>query len=146
MPLDLSGLTSELESIASNPPEAVEDCASAWAAAVADYASGIIPASAAVAGAEAALASGLTTAFSSAAAAPGMETAFTAFAATVGAGMAGYTPVPPPAPVGFATQFAGSHPTTHAAAASAIASLIDTWMKTGTATLIAPPNTLIPWS
>lgn len=75
-----------------------------------------------------------------------MESAFAAFAVTVGGGMAGYAPTPPPAPVGFAPQFAGAKPATASAAASAIASLIHAWMQTGIATLIAPPNTPQPWS
>jgi hypothetical protein len=75
-----------------------------------------------------------------------METGFAAFAAAVGLGMAGYTPVPPAAPVGFATQFAGPKPETHAAAAQEIASLINDWLTTGSATLIAPPFTVVPWS
>ena len=75
-----------------------------------------------------------------------MESAFSTFAVTVGGGMAGFVPTPPPAPVGFASQFAGPKPATAAAASSAIASLIDTWMKTGLSTLVAPPNTVVPWS
>lgn len=75
-----------------------------------------------------------------------MESAFATFAVTVGGGMAGYAPTPPPSPVGFASQFGGPKPETAAAAASAIASLIDTWMKTGLSTLIAPPNTVVPWT
>jgi hypothetical protein len=99
-----------------------------------------------VAGAAAALQSSLASAFGTTDCAPAMESAFAAFAVTVGGGMAGYVPTPPPAPVGFASQFAGPKPATHASAASAIASLIDTWMKTGLSTLVAPPNTIVPWS
>lgn len=63
-----------------------------------------------------------------------MEAAFAAFAATVGSGMTGFVATPPPSPVGFATQFALPPPATHAEAGEAIASLVDTWLKTGTAT------------
>jgi hypothetical protein len=67
------------------------------------------------------------------------------FAATVGGGMAGFVAVPPPAPVGFGDQFAQPHPATHAEAASAITTIVDAWMRTGTATPTAggPP---VNWS
>lgn len=146
MPLDPTALQSGLESVLASPPPTAAECAQGWADAVADWASGIVPASAAVASAAAALASALASAFEAPSAVPGLESAFAAFAGAVGLGMAGYTPVPPPAPVGFAAQFSGPHPPTHAAAAQAIAGLIDTWMRTGTATLIAPPNTVMPWT
>lgn len=146
MPLALPALQSGIENVAANPPATAAGCAQAWADAVQAYAGGIVPPSATVAAAAAALAGALTAAFQSPAAAPGMESAFAAFAASVGGGMAGFAPVPPPAPVGFASQFSGPAPPSHSAAASAIAGLIDTWLRTGSATLIAPPNTLVPWS
>ncbi len=146
MPVALPALQSGLSGVASDPPPSIAECAQAWADAVQSYAAGVIPPSTTVAAAASALAGALVSAFGAPAAAPGMESAFAAFAATVGGGMAGWLPVPPPAPVGFATQFAGPKPATHAAAASAVASLIDAWFRTGTATLIAPPNTLVPWS
>jgi hypothetical protein len=74
-----------------------------------------------------------------------MESAFLTFATTVGAGMTGYTPTPPPAPVGFAAHFSAPHPESHAEAAASIAPLIDTWLRTGTATPL-PSGTPIPWS
>ena len=135
MPLAPSGLSSALEGIAANPPASVAECAQAWADAVGNYASGVVPPSLTVAAAKATLASALASAFAAPAAAPLMETAFTAFAATVSGGMApAFVGTPPPAPVGFASQFAGPKPATHAAAGAALSSLIDTWMKTGTAT------------
>lgn len=148
MPLSLSTLQDALESEFANPPSTSAQCAQAWADAMQSYASGIVPPSTSVSTAAGTLASALTAAFSSPAAAPLMETAFAAFAATVGAGMAaaGFTGTPPPGPVGFAPQFLAAKPPTHAAAAATYASLIDTWMKTGVATLIAPPNTPQPWS
>ena len=33
-----------------------------------------------------------------------------------------------------------------AAAAAAFAALIDAWFRTGTGVLVAPPNTVVPWS
>jgi len=146
MPLNIAALQSGLESAFASPPATVAECAQAWADAVQSWASGILPASTTVSAAAAALSGALASAFSSPAAIPGLEAAFATFAGSVGLGMAGYVPVPPPSPVGFAAQFGGPHPPTHAAAAQAIAGLLDAWMRTGTGTLVAPPNTVIPWS
>jgi len=133
MPLDPSGLSSDLEGLASSPPDTVAGCAAAWADAMEGYAAAVIPASTTVSTARDALESALVTAFGSVAA-PGMETAFAAFATTVGAGMApAFVATPPPGPVGFASQFL-SFPPTHAAAAAAVSGIIDAWMRTGTAT------------
>lgn len=146
MPLVPSALSSGLQSTFANPPADASGCAQGWANAVQSWASGIIPASAGVAGAVSTLQGALASAFAASDAASAMESAFSAFAVTVGAGMVGYVPTPPAGPVGFASQFAGPKPSTHAAAASAIASRIDAWMKTGIGTLIVPPNTVVPWS
>lgn len=146
MPLNAGSLSSGLASLFSDPPPDAGACAAQWASAVSSWCSGIVPASAGVSGAASTLQGALSSAFATPNCAPAMEAAFAAFAVTVGAGMAGYAPTPPPAPVGFAPQFAGAKPPTAAAAASAIASLIDTWMRLGIGTLIAPPNTPLPWS
>lgn len=134
MPLNLVALTSGLESVASSPPSTSAACADEWADAVESFALAIVPPSTTVSAAAAALAAALAGAFAAPAAAPGMELAFTAFASTVSGGMAGFVPTPPPAPVGFAAQFAGPYPPTHGAAALAVGGIIDTWMRTGTAT------------
>lgn len=148
MPLDPVALSSGLEAVASDPPGGPSACADAWADAVESWATGIVPASTTVALAAATLAGALTAAFESGAAAAPMETAFVTFAASVGAGMAaaGYTATPPPAQVGFSAQFSGPYPPSHAVAADAVTNLIDAWMRTGLATLAAPPNTVVPWS
>lgn len=146
MALAKPALVSGLTSLFAAPPATYDACAQAWADAVTDWAGNISPPSPAVPGASAALASSLARAFAAPDAIPGMEAAFAAFAVTVGGGMAGFAPTPPAGPVGFATQFAGVKPATSSAAASALASLIDDWMKTGIATLIAPPNTPVPWT
>lgn len=146
MPLNLAALQSALEQEFSDPPASSAGCAQAWADALQSYAAGIIPASTTVAAAATTLSSALAGAFTAPDAAPGMESAFLAFAVAVGGGMVGFVPTPPPAPVGFASQFAGPKPATHADAAAAFASLIDTWMRTGLSTLAAPPNTVVPWS
>ncbi|MCA9610257.1 MAG: hypothetical protein KC619_31895 [Myxococcales bacterium] len=135
MALLLSALSSGLETAAASPPETVADAAGAWADAMQAYAAGVTPASTTVAAAAATLETALTAAFANRPdAASAMELAFTAFATTVGGGMAGYTPTPPPGPVGFAARFAAASPATHAAAAAAMAGIIDTWMRTGSAT------------
>jgi hypothetical protein len=146
MPLNTAGLTSDLESLFAEPPATAAECAQAWADAAEAWASGIVPPSATVAAASVTLAGALTGAFATPAAAPLMDTAFLTFATAVGIGMAGYAPVPPVAPIGFAPQFAGPKPETHAAAAQQLASLLDVWMKTGTATLLVPPFTVLLWS
>jgi hypothetical protein len=146
MPLNLSALVDGLEEVASDPPGGPAACAAAWADAVESWASAVLPASSTVAAAAGTLETALAAAFQTTNAAPAMESAFTAFAATVGGGMAGYVPTPPPAPVGFATEFPAPFPPNHAAAATTVAALIDAWMRTGIATLAVPPNTVVPWS
>lgn len=148
MPLALPALQSDLQSCFASPPATIAQCAQAWADAVQSYASGVVPASTTVSAAAATLSGALASAFASTSAPPLMETAFAAFALTVAGGMvaAGFAGVPPPAPVGFVAQFAGPKPGTHADAAQQIAARIDAWMKLGTATLIAPPNTPTTWT
>jgi hypothetical protein len=146
MPLVLSALSSGLQSVFANPPATAAACANGWASAVSSWASAIIPASTTVSSAVSTLRGALASAFASPNDASALESAFAAFAVAVGGGMVGYVPTTPPAPVGFATQFSGPKPATAAAAASAIASLIDAWMRTGIGTLVAPPNTPVPWS
>jgi hypothetical protein len=146
MPLNAGALSSGLSSCFSNPPPSAGACASQWASAVQSWAAGIVPASTTVSAAVSTLEGALAAAFATPNCAPALESAFAAFAVTVGGGMVGYAPTPPPAPVGFAPQFAGAKPPTAGAAASAIAGLIEPWMKTGIGTLIAPPNTPQPWS
>jgi hypothetical protein len=146
MPLNPAGLQSDLEALFAAPPATRAACAQAWADAVEAYASGLVPTSTTIASAAATLASSLEAAFAAPAAAAPFDAAFTAFAATVAAGQAPtFTGVPPPAPLGIASLLASSQPT-HAAAAAAFSGLIDAWAKTGTAVLVAPPNTVVPWT
>lgn len=145
MPLAATGLKSQLASIAADPPATAPACAQAWADAVQAYAAGIVPPSTTVSAASATLAGDLSSAFQSSDAAPAMEIAFAAFAVSVGGGMAGFVPTPPAGPVGFGPQFAGPKPETHGAAGEAIGGLIDTWLRTGTATPAAGGSP-IPWS
>lgn len=146
MPLNPASLQSSLETLFAEPPPTAAECAQAWADAVQAYAAGIVPASTTVAAAAATMAGALTSAFNSPSAAAAFDAAFLAFATTVAAGMLpAFAGVPPAAPLGVAAQLASTQPT-HAAAAAAFASLIDLWMKTGTATLVAPPNTPVTWT
>lgn len=146
MSLDTAGLQGDIEDLAADPGDDIAACAAQWAAAVGDYASGVVPASTTVAAAQATLEAALAAAFAQPAAAPAIETAFAAFGVTVGGGMApAFVAVPPAVPVGFVAQFAGPKPTTHAAAALAISTLIDTWARTGTATP-SGGGAPVPWS
>lgn len=148
MALNLATLQSDIASLAESPGATIADCAGQWADAMQAYAGGVVPATTSAAAASATLEAALVAAFAQPAAAAAMEAAFLAFATTIGVGMAGagFTGLPPAGPVGFAAQFAGPKPATHAAAGQQIGSLIDMWMKTGTATLIAPPNTVVTWT
>lgn len=146
MPLVVSTLQSQLQSLFATPGPDYASCAQGWASAMGAYAAAIVPPSTTVPAAASALSASLASAFATPNAIPGMESAFAQFAATVGLGMVGYAPVPPPAPVGFAAQFGGPVPSTHAEAASSIATRVDAWMRTGVSTLVAPPNTPVPWS
>lgn len=157
MPLDPDGLQDALEDFFAEPsvvlkPDGTADipasqaaCANEWGAIMADYAADIAPPSTTVSAAAATLASSLAAAFATPAAAAAVDAAFSAFAATVGTGMApSFVATPPAAPPGFATQLLTSQPT-HAAAAAAFATLIDTWMKTGTA-VPAGGGPAVPWT
>jgi hypothetical protein len=146
MPLVRAGLKSDLEDIADDPPDGHPAAAQPWADAVESYAGSIVPASSTVAAAAATLKAALAAAFATTNAAAAMETAFAAFAVTVGGGMTGFTPTPPAGAVGFAAQFSGPKPADHATAADQVSTLIDVWLKTGTAQLIAPPHTVSNWA
>lgn len=146
MPLNPASLQSSLESLFATPPATRAACAQAWADAVNGYSAAIVPASTTVAAGVAALSSSLASAFAAPSAASPFDAAFAAFAVTVAGGMLpAFTGVPPAAPLNIASLLATTQPT-HAAAAAAWASLIDAWFRTGTGVLVAPPNTVVPWS
>ncbi len=146
MPLNPAGLTADLTANFADPGATYAACGQQWADAMQAYAAAVVPASTTVAAAATALAADLAAAFAQPSAIASMETAFAAFATTVGLGMApAFTAVPPPGAVGFAAQFGGAHPATHADAASAISGIIDTWMRTGTATP-SGGGAPVPWS
>ena len=149
MSLDTAGLQDDIEALCESGFENIASAASAWGDAMSGYAAAVVPASTLVATATTALKAALASAFSNTVAATtaaAMEAAFTSFATTVGTGMApAFVATPPPGSVGFATLFTPPFPTTHAAAASATASAIDTWMRTGTATP-SGGGSPVPWS
>jgi hypothetical protein len=137
MPLNTPGLQSSIQSLMDDPGASAAECAQSWASLIGSYAAGVIPASVSVAAAQTALQAALLSAFTSApgAGAALFDAALTAFGAAVGTGMApAFVAVPPPAPAGFATQAGASPPQDATAAVTVLASLIDTWMRTGTAT------------
>jgi hypothetical protein len=149
MPLNVAALNNGLASCFADPAPDAGGCGQQWADAVKAYAAAIVPPVPAPAldAAAAALAGALGGAFSTPSAIGGMESAFATFGAAIAVGMAPlFTGVPPSGQVGFAAQFGGAPPATHGEAASAIAGRIDAWMKTGSATLVAPPNTVTPWN
>ena len=147
MPLNPVGLESDL--LAITGPDSIAAAASDWADAVEAYASGVIPASTTVTAAAATLETALVSAFGSTVAATtaaAMEAAFLAFATTIALGMLpAWTGTPPPAPVGFSALLT-TNKDTAAIFASDWASAIDAWTKTGTAILVAPPNTPVTWT
>jgi hypothetical protein len=146
MPLDAVTLQNELEALFEAPPPTSGACAGLWAAAMLDYAAAVVPASTTVSVAAQTLATALASAFASPTAPADFDLAFAAFAASVGLGMApAFTGAPPAAPLGIGTLLVGSQPT-HAVAAAAFAALIDEWFRTGSATLVAPPFTVVNWS
>lgn len=129
-------------------PATRAECAQAWATAVGAWATGIIPASTTVVAAQATLQTALLSAFGgpdAATVATAMDAAFLAFATTVGGGMAGFVPVPPVAPVGFALLFA-SPAATRADGVAKVATRLQSWMITGVSTLAVPPFTPTIWS
>lgn len=146
MPLNLPGLQSALESLFANPPPSAAQCALAWSDAVGSYAADILPTSTTVTAAASAMTAPLQSAFESPSAASAFDEAFASFATMVAAGQLPlFTGAPPTTPLGIASLLSGSQET-HADAAAVFAALIDTWLKTGTASLVLPPNTAVLWS
>lgn len=135
MSLNKAALKADLQAIASSPPATSAACAQAWAAALGTYASGLTPPSTTVEAAKGALQTALVAAFAAGAAAPFMETAFAAFGVALGTGQApAFVATPPASPVGFAALFTPPYPSTHAAAAQALADAIHAWATSGSAT------------
>ena len=148
MTLNKATLKADLEDIAKHPPPSTALCAADWADAVQGYVSALTPppTPVSITAACAALETALISAFSTTAAAAPMEAAFTTLGASLGAGMApAFVATPPAGPVGFATLFTPPFPTTHSAAAQAMADAIHAWITTGTA-VPAAGGAAVPWS
>lgn len=151
MPLLLTALTQSpgLPGVGERDyPATIAAAAQEWASAVQAFAAGLVPPSTTVAAATSALQAALQLAFTSSNCAALMDAAFQQFAVAVAAGQAPtFTGVPPPSPVGFATIFAQQPaPSTRAEGVARVASKIDAWMRTGLASMVAPPKTVQPWS
>lgn len=72
--------------------------------------------------------------------------AFLAYATILAGGMSGYTGVPPAGVLDLSTVFAiGLGGGSGSDCAAEMANKVDIWFKTGTATLIVPPNTVLNW-
>ena len=115
----------------------------AWAQAMEDLCTDIVPASTTVAAAAATLETALTGFNAPGAAQALFDTALLAFVITVGGGMAGFTPTPPIAPTGL------TYPEEDDAqdAADAIIDTVHTWLQTGTAQAAGgPPPPPVNWS
>jgi hypothetical protein len=150
MPLAPSAFESAIAALTgAGSPASKAAAATAWGNAVGAMFAGVLPASTAVAAATATLKTAIESAFGNTVAATtaaALESAFAAFATTVAAGMLPlYTGTPPAGPVGFAGLLTTDQPSLDDAAA-AWADALDTWAQTGTAALVAPPNTVSNWA
>jgi hypothetical protein len=148
MPLAPPALESAIAALTGdNSPASPAAAAQAWADAAQAMFAGVVPASTTVTAAAATLKTAIETAFGATSGLDAaLESAFAAFAVTIAGGMLPlYTGIPPPAPVGFVAMLSTNRPSLDAFAAD-LADALDTWAKTGTATLVAPPNTLTPWA
>ncbi len=147
MALDTTGLESDLEALFVNPSIDATTLAGQWADTMEDYTTGVVPTSTTVTAAAATLKTALTPLFGSTApAAAAMDTAFQAFAVTVGVGMLpAFVATPPPLPPGFVAGLLPPFPATHATAAAKWKTIIDNWMRTGTA-VPSGGGPSVPWS
>lgn len=156
MPVNKAGLQSALESLFSDPPDNREDCASLWADALQTYVAGMFPphVAASTGAASAALGAellgvftawwGNSTAGEDLDCGP-FEDAFYNFGLLIKSSDAGLYSglLEPQLPVGLCSL---GNADSHSSAAADWASTIDTWFKTGTSQLKAPPNTVVNWS
>lgn len=147
MPLLISALQTGLPGAGeADYPTTIEGCAAAWRQAIEGWAAGIVPPSTTVGAAAAALEGQLVAAFT-ASSLSAVDDALTAFALAVGVGMLpAYVAVPPAAGPGLVVLLRNARPPTRQAAIDLVAGTLDTWMRTGTATLVAPPFTVLPWT
>jgi hypothetical protein len=146
MPLSSATLESRLRDTFEHPGATTADCSAKWAAAIGTYFAAIAPPSSTQAAARAALQTQLAASFALPNAIPSMTTALTTYVVALGAGMApAFVAVPPPVPFAWVALLAPPYPETGALAAKKIASALDTWARTGTATS-SSGGAPIPWS
>jgi hypothetical protein len=146
MPLDRAALLDGMPGASGTYPLTHREAALAWSTAVSAWASGIVPPSTTVVAATSALEVELAAVFvSQVDAALALEGVFARFALAVGLGMAGYVPTPPPGLVGFVAMFLEPRPSSRREGVERLAGRLDAWMRTGSATLVAPPGTVVPW-
>ena len=139
-------------------PPTREACAAQWGTALGAYAATIVPPSTTIGPATVELTEALDTAFRHVEragdadawqqVAGDMEQAMRTWASRIAVGMtaAGWSGTPPLTPVGFLSLFARPYPSSRAAAVTRLAGAIDAWMRKGTAKLLSPPNTVVPWT
>lgn len=142
MPLVEATLAADLEALFADPPPTESECAGEWASAFESYASTIFPTSSTVSIAAATLRGALSGFNGDTQLASKLASALTGFAGTIAGGMApAFAGTPPASPLSLTF----SNHDTPRAAAQAIASAVQTWMITGTATPI-PSGPPVLWS
>jgi len=148
MPLAPAALESAIAALTGDSsPASQAAAAQAWADAAQAMFAGVTPASTTVAAAAATLKTAIEAAFGATSGLDSaLESAFAAFATTIAGGMLPlYTGVPPAGPVGFVAMLSTNRDSLDDFAAD-LADALDTWAQTGSAALVAPPNTVTPWA
>lgn len=143
MPLNASGLQADLQSLFASPGDLIA-VRNAWADAIRSYTTAIVPAVPAPAqdAARTALFAALSGLNTPNQAVTVLSSGLTAYAGSLAAGMAP-PGTPPPLPLSTTLAPVAAVPyTSHAAAASAWASVIDAWFRTG----LSGTSPFPPWS
>lgn len=156
VPLVLSKLKEELSKIMDSEdpnfvgfPSDSNQVADNWSNAIYEYSKTCIPLSTSATSAKAAMKSVMMGMGAPMSGLTVFPAAFTAYAATFAPGMlgAGFTGVPPSSPIDLAPVFSiPLNAGTNQMRVNAMAAIIHAWFKTGSATLIAPPNTTLLWT
>jgi len=129
-----SGYLGDVVSVADGIDRGIET----WSKAIYECAKAVIPASTAALAAQSAFESAAVGMYASGAV---FSAAVAAFAAALGGGMVGYTSTPP-----GAAFIPVSINQVHEDMCADFSTQLIAWLQTGTATLIAPPNTVSNWS
>ncbi len=153
MPLNLPALVDGLKKLmdpdtAGHSFPQQNEVASKWGGVVLEYAQGLIPASSTHQQARVAFEMILASVSISTGDVL-LKAAFQQYAVIAAAGQVGsqFTGVPPFIPLDFSAVYAiGNSGGSGAQCAGVMAQIINAWFLTGSAILIPPPNTLVPWS